>query len=586
MIGALLWLVAGISLVFGPVALLLFFLLQFLPYHSHPVAWLQRVAIVADLALLWVLWPRIGRTGGSNERLRFSRWYKRLLRFQVFAFGKPALKLRRQGAVVFGKRVFSIIRWPSLTRIVSGVTTGAVLATAVLIATFPGEWLHDDLDGDGLIRTMRGWLLDDYPGTFIDGLPDGDVMIHASEYLTLSPFRNRLTLTNLDPFDHAKFDSSERLTSAPFPISLAERDLRGAFFQKVDFHNADFTGAQLQFATIQRSNMKAADFDDAKLQGAEFFDSDMMFAQMDDADMQGTKIFGSDLRVASLRRARMQGAEIQRALMQGADLDDAQMQLAIFLDRVNMQGASLKNVGMQGVFFFDTDLRGATLGGSVAWRADLSDTKTEEALLSLPSELGSSSTNAPCERWGASDFWPDGGMCNALEANAWTIKSLTKLKQLIVEALPTGVSRDRILSLADDCLDPDEESWEELLESKCDGDTNVNFHRYIDIDIDWNHRVQSGYSRAEYATKRAAVLRDILCYEYSPASVLTDFIDNLRYDFEAWPESIVKDFVHAILAPGCFGTRAISPSLRFELDEWANHLDRTDFPLSEHDAAR
>ena len=36
-------------------------LLQFLPYHHEAVSWWQRIAVVADLALLWALWPPIAR---------------------------------------------------------------------------------------------------------------------------------------------------------------------------------------------------------------------------------------------------------------------------------------------------------------------------------------------------------------------------------------------------------------------------------------------------------------------------------------------------------------------------------------------
>jgi hypothetical protein len=58
--GLLLWLIVLISLVIGPVALLVFFQLQFLPYHDSWVTWWQRIAVVIDLALLWTLWPRVG----------------------------------------------------------------------------------------------------------------------------------------------------------------------------------------------------------------------------------------------------------------------------------------------------------------------------------------------------------------------------------------------------------------------------------------------------------------------------------------------------------------------------------------------
>jgi hypothetical protein len=45
-------LIAQISPVAGPLALLLFFQFQFLPYHNEAVARWQRLAVIIDLALL------------------------------------------------------------------------------------------------------------------------------------------------------------------------------------------------------------------------------------------------------------------------------------------------------------------------------------------------------------------------------------------------------------------------------------------------------------------------------------------------------------------------------------------------------
>ena len=59
--GFMLRLIAQISLVAGPLALLICFQLQFLPYHDEPIVWWHRIAVVTDLALLWLFWPSIAR---------------------------------------------------------------------------------------------------------------------------------------------------------------------------------------------------------------------------------------------------------------------------------------------------------------------------------------------------------------------------------------------------------------------------------------------------------------------------------------------------------------------------------------------
>src|SRR5262249_18011114 len=48
-----------ITLVIGPILLLLLIQVQFLPYHLEWVTWVQRFAILVDVILLWALWPAV-----------------------------------------------------------------------------------------------------------------------------------------------------------------------------------------------------------------------------------------------------------------------------------------------------------------------------------------------------------------------------------------------------------------------------------------------------------------------------------------------------------------------------------------------
>ena len=72
--GNMLKLIAWISLILGPIALLVLFQLQFLPYHNEAVCWWQRIAVAIDLVLLWALWPFIARhENGWLRRRDFLR---------------------------------------------------------------------------------------------------------------------------------------------------------------------------------------------------------------------------------------------------------------------------------------------------------------------------------------------------------------------------------------------------------------------------------------------------------------------------------------------------------------------------------
>ena len=65
------WLLQGfawITLVVGPVLLLLLTQIRFLPFHNPFVVWTQRAALVVDLLLIWWLWGRV--LPGATSRAR------------------------------------------------------------------------------------------------------------------------------------------------------------------------------------------------------------------------------------------------------------------------------------------------------------------------------------------------------------------------------------------------------------------------------------------------------------------------------------------------------------------------------------
>jgi hypothetical protein len=74
--GFMLRLIAQISLVIGPIALLVFFELQFLPYHNEAITWWHRITVVAEIVLLWSRWPSIARGEGAGLGWRDLRRVK------------------------------------------------------------------------------------------------------------------------------------------------------------------------------------------------------------------------------------------------------------------------------------------------------------------------------------------------------------------------------------------------------------------------------------------------------------------------------------------------------------------------------
>ena len=126
------------TLVIGPVLLLLLIQIQFLPFHNSFITWTHRLALLADLFLIWWLWRRI-----------------------------------MSGREVDGPRSRQLSRLSTTL----GVTLSAcALIASWALATFPGEWqeerlaawkpIHEYDELDVLLRCPfttgsfnRGWIL-------------------------------------------------------------------------------------------------------------------------------------------------------------------------------------------------------------------------------------------------------------------------------------------------------------------------------------------------------------------------------------------------------------------------------------------
>jgi hypothetical protein len=219
-LGFLLRLIAQISLVIGPIALLVFFQLQFLPYHSEAITWWHRIAVLADIALLWTLWPSIAR--GERAGL--------------------AWRDLRRGKIV-------ALAFASLAPV--------LLVTA--IATFPGEWLEDTLPSLQFILWKdskdKPWRL----ASLHELLVAGEVDFAARKPKSL--WSNRLVLPSFDVIDHAKFDSEAKIEALPETASFRARHLEGAVLIGATLRKVDFTGAQqLGFQTYETQSSPVPSF--------------------------------------------------------------------------------------------------------------------------------------------------------------------------------------------------------------------------------------------------------------------------------------------------------------------------------------
>jgi uncharacterized protein YjbI with pentapeptide repeats len=344
--GLSLRLIVWITLVGTPLLILLQAQVTFLPYHREWIVWLQRAAVLSDLAVIWYFW----------------------------------LRLRSDDDPIFND-----VPRKAWTYLGAGGSFCVVIFSAFL-ATFPGEMVDKHLPELRYLPTtwQPHWSEEDDWTSLQKLLFKGEVDEVSGR--PRSMFSNRLVLTDqsfvADPDKLDKVDVSHRFRG---------RDLRLAVLDRADLRKADFTGAILNGAWFKSAKLQSALFGCARtgnleqkkeqmdsspvfgctsLQGADLGWAQLQGANLDSAELQGADFSSAQLQGADLSRARLQGAVLNGARLQGANLDSAELQGAD-LSLARLQGADLHLARLQGADLSWAHLQGANLSGAQLQGADL-----------------------------------------------------------------------------------------------------------------------------------------------------------------------------------------------------------------------
>ena len=418
-IGFLLRRIIEISLVAGPIALLILFQLQFLPYHSEWITMWQRIAVVIDIAALWILWPSIAR--GETTRLGWSDF--RRVRVGTLVLGSFLLVLLVVTIATFpGEwveehlRSFPVIptHWPSL---------GASGAQAENGAKNQGIFAKLKLRGAAALGSM-GWTS-----------PHELLVAGKVNLVTGSPqslWSNVLVVPRFEAREKVKFDEDEgKIAISSNALSLRHRSLEGAVLVGANLTEADFTGARLTSANFNQADLRKAKFGCenienpfegagissfhdwllseeqpticTQLQGAHFALAQLQDANFRGAELHHAQLVGAKLRGADLGAAKLQSADLSYANLKGANLDLAQLQAADLngtqlqgadLSRTDLRAANLDRTQLQGTDLSGVDLRAANLDGTQLQGADLSGVDLRAANLDGAQLQGASLDNA------------------------------------------------------------------------------------------------------------------------------------------------------------------------------------------------
>jgi hypothetical protein len=260
--GFSLGLMAWITLVGTPILILLQGQVTFLPYHREWIVWLQRVAVLIDLALIWYFWINLRSDDDPiNEVLRKA--------------------------------------WMCL----GGAGTLCVVIFSIDLAIFPGEWVDENLPDFYVPTTWRPHWSEKDDWTSLYALLFKGAVDEVSGR-PRSVFSSRLVLTD------QSFVDPDKLDKVDVSHSFRGRDLRQAVLNGADLRKADFTGAMLNGARLERAKLGKALFGCART------------GRETEGYIPGGSLPAGCtwLQGASLEWAELQGASLERAELQGAGL--------------------------------------------------------------------------------------------------------------------------------------------------------------------------------------------------------------------------------------------------------------------------
>jgi uncharacterized protein YjbI with pentapeptide repeats len=324
-----------------PVGLLLYLQIVFLPFHHEYIIRLQRLVLLIDIAIVWILWP---------VRPSFDR--------DAFAGAKleTAKALALAGAAAF----------------------------SLFVVVFPGEFME----------TLPSLRI--IPG----GLIRGDSPSPRREWISLHQLlfsggwdnvRQELGSIWSDVIVAPDVRLSDVKNQQPERVSFRGRDLVGAILARAQLPGTDFSAADLSYAQLTDANLKGARFECvvtldkphaitcSRLNGAWIVNANLDGALMRGVQLRGASLDAAKLRGADLHTARLDGASLLGSQLQGAVLRSTSFSFAR-LDYANLMvsdvngadfnGASLKDTQFQGALNngFDIDLSSAVLDDISVWR--------------------------------------------------------------------------------------------------------------------------------------------------------------------------------------------------------------------------
>lgn len=405
-----------ITLLAAPVVLLLAFQLQFLAYHDILTTWIDRITLIVDLILIWLLWPAIlhpsGRFGGAVfaliRWLAVQLWYTprqilaaiRFARVNVWRIPSlqelweyiweyiSAYRALRDSFGVVCERMLGLVA-------LVAICGGAVLFS-LFVATIPGEEIEtllvrntDDLPSSSLPPSCKSqgdqygtqsqqpavaggsaptastasasfiaWIWDRATGNSVSRL-----LACLFEPKTWTHRTAQMTPLSPDPIHpwpgQAWWPTAILFEGAFDPVRSG---VKSWFARNIVLIDANLIGADSEkLDKVQRTIvLRGRDLRNAVLDGADLRKADLTGARLGGASLLRTRLSSANLADADLAKAKLEYTELQNAHLERTRLK------GVNLGHAQLQGANLTDAQLQ-----DADLTSAQLDGAILDRAQL-----------------------------------------------------------------------------------------------------------------------------------------------------------------------------------------------------------------------
>lgn len=360
LLNVLIWAVVAVL----PVLLLLLGQTRFLPYHDHATTGFHSLLVLADVAILWLLWlpilssnldPRASRKREPDRRFSFRGLIRRVKLWSVEAYWIARSQQASRRLHTFEASFFSAL------------TIFAIIMTFQLIV-IPESYFAKTLDDwigpeNSLPLIARNLAPDNKDFTSAKPSPDLIERMGGDEAAAFEKYGLGIDLRGRD-LRYADLSNGD-LRKARFDENA---NLRGADLGQANLKGANLGGSSLQGTWLRAAQLQAAFLVEADLQGAHLIDANLQGANLGRALLNGAILYGANLQGANLTRAQLIGANLSSTDLKGAHLRNSDLRGAD-LKSAELQGAALSAAYLEGVDLSEADFRGADLQQAELWRA-------------------------------------------------------------------------------------------------------------------------------------------------------------------------------------------------------------------------